>query len=59
MVFLGLVLNLLGALNYYDNHNHIWNQIGSPLDPAFYGSQLIGLIAACLVPYVQALPKKQ
>ncbi|WP_421796477.1 hypothetical protein [Haliscomenobacter sp.] len=55
MVFLGVFLILLGALNLGE-----WDTfypIGFPIDTAFYGAQLIGLLAACIVPYVQAMPK--
>ncbi len=57
MVFLGIALTLLGALNYGDGVT--LSLFGYPIDAAFYGVQLIGLLVACLIPYVQALPKKQ
>lgn len=55
MVFLGLLIVLLGALNF--GRGDTLAQFGSPIDAAFYGAQLIGLLAACIVPYVQAMPK--
>ena len=54
MVFLGLAWTLFGAVILSRR-----NDPASPDDFLFYGVQLIGLLAACLVPYVQALPKKQ
>lgn len=55
MVFLGVLLILLGAFNLKDMN--AFYQFGSPIDAAFYGAQVIGLLAACIVPYVQAMPK--
>ncbi|HOY21135.1 MAG TPA: hypothetical protein PLC89_27730 [Haliscomenobacter sp.] len=53
MVFLGIAWVLYGAvfLTSYDP--------ASPDDYHFYGAQLIGLISACLVPHVQALPEEK
>ena len=56
MVFLGVLLVLLDALNHGREYTTNVSP-GSPIDGAFYGAQLIGLIAACVVPYVQAMPK--
>jgi hypothetical protein len=50
MVFLGLFFILLMS--------SLGNVVGFlPTDITFYGAQLIGLLAACIVPYVQAMPK--
>jgi len=50
MVFLGLFFILLMC--------SLKNVVGFlPTDITFYGAQLIGLLAACIVPYVQAMPK--
>ena len=55
MVFLGVLIVLLGAVNI--GGDETLSQFGSPIDGAFYGAQVIGLLAACIVPYVQAMPK--
>lgn len=55
MIFLGVLIVLLGALNV--NRGYTLEQFGSPIDAAFFGTQVIGLIAAFVAPYVQAMPK--
>ena len=57
LVFLGVLLTMLTALSIILD-DYTSKLFGWPINVASYGTQLIGLLAACLIPYAQAMPKK-